>query len=178
MSCASRRLVLQPEGGQDQGKQSQNGPHHGRKVSVPTARKVNRFSTAGIMTSHRIGGRIRWAWFSGRCRFGSNQPRRNRDYVNLPAREAIPSSIPPTAYSISEMPRWDFGKGQQASGETQFKPNVPPQTRLPPPRAEVPPGELLSLPVCVSSSLLVLRPLYEVEALRMKIADQDTQPVE
>jgi hypothetical protein len=65
-----------------------------------------------------------------------------------------------------------------ASGETQFKPNVSPQMRLPPPRAEVPPGELLSLPVCVSSSLLVLRPLHEVEALRMKIADQDTQPVE
>ena len=45
-------LGLQPEGGWDQGEQSQNGQHRGRRVSGPWVRRVSRFSAAGVLTSH------------------------------------------------------------------------------------------------------------------------------
>ena len=44
---------LHPEGGQDQGEQSQNRKHHGPEVSAFNARKVNFINEVGVLARHR-----------------------------------------------------------------------------------------------------------------------------
>jgi hypothetical protein len=49
------QLGTEPLGGQNQREQSQNRQHHGRVVSGPEARKVNRFNEVGVLARHRRG---------------------------------------------------------------------------------------------------------------------------
>ena len=62
---------LHPEGGQDQGEQSQNRKHHGPEVSAFNARKVNFINEVGVLAEAQPAAAVRLcrtsSWFSAQC---------------------------------------------------------------------------------------------------------------